>query len=64
MMKKYNNRMTSKMLSRMDNMLVENEIPTIDHRPVRDGMWRNCLNQDSQDYRMSRMKLVISAISD
>jgi hypothetical protein len=39
MMKKYNNRMTSEMLSCRDNMLVENEIPTIDHRPVRDGMW-------------------------
>jgi hypothetical protein len=31
---------TIKTLSRRDNMLVENEIFTISHRPVRDGMWR------------------------
>jgi hypothetical protein len=63
-MKNIIEKITNNILSRRDNMLVENEIPTIDHRPVRDGMWENCLNQDSQDYRMSRIKLVISAISD
>jgi hypothetical protein len=39
MMKNIIEKMTTKILSRRDNMLVENEIPIIYHRPVRDGMW-------------------------
>jgi hypothetical protein len=39
MMKNIIKKMANKMLSRRDNILVENEIFTISHRTFRDGMW-------------------------
>jgi hypothetical protein len=51
-------------MSRKDNMLVENRIFSSYRRPVRDGMWEKennhfyCLNQDSQDLRMNRMRKI------
>jgi hypothetical protein len=57
------NKMTSKTLSRRDNMLVENETTTTTTPSRRDGMWDKwnnhlyCLNQDLQDSGISKIKI-------